>query len=63
MSKRNAGEWGISDKTPPGYAITPQRREHLNAFYIGRTPVTQSQYAHFLRETDHIVPNVETERE
>jgi len=35
---------------------TPQHRVALQAFYIGVTPVTQTQYARFVRQSDHPVP-------
>ena len=37
---------------------TPQHTVDLPAYYIGRYPVTQAQYARFVQETDHRVPYV-----
>lgn len=38
---------------------TPQHTVDLPAYYIGRYPVTQAQYARFVQETDHRVPYVD----
>ena len=35
---------------------TPSHRVYLDAFYIGRYPVTNEQYARFVQDTDHRVP-------
>ena len=35
---------------------TPCHRVYLDAFYIGRYPVTKAQYARFVQGTDHPVP-------
>jgi len=37
----------------------PQHRIYLDPYYIGRYPVTQAQYARFVRETGHRVPHIE----
>ena len=34
----------------------PQHTVYVDAFYMGRTPVTQAQYARFVRQADHRVP-------
>jgi len=34
----------------------PQRRVHVSEFYIGKTPVTNAQYATFVKATEHKVP-------
>lgn len=39
----------------------PQRRVYVDACYISRYPVTQAQYARFVREAGHRVPYVEEE--
>ena len=35
----------------------PQHSVHLDAYYIGRYPVTQTQYRRFVEEAGHRVPN------
>ena len=35
---------------------TPSHRVYLDAFYIGRYPVTNAQYARFVQDTGHPVP-------
>ena len=37
----------------------PQHRVYLSAYYIGRYPVTQAQYARFVQGMGHPVPRVE----
>ena len=37
----------------------PQHRVYLDSYYIGRTPVTQQQYARFVKETRRNAPYVE----
>ena len=39
----------------------PQHQVHLDAFYIGRYPVTQAQYARFVQQMGHRVPFYETD--
>jgi len=40
----------------------PQHTVYVDAFYMGRTPVTQAQYARFVRQADHRVPFREEDR-
>ena len=40
-------------------ASTPSHRVYVDAFYIGRYPVTNGQYARFVQDTDHPVPFVD----
>ena len=35
---------------------TPSHRVYLDAFYIGRYPVSNEQYARFVQDTGHLVP-------
>ena len=54
-----AGEFLMgSRKTDPNAVAReqPQRSVHLDAYYVGRTPVTQAQYCRFLQESDRKVP-------
>jgi formylglycine-generating enzyme required for sulfatase activity len=39
----------------------PQHRVHVDAFYIGRYPATQAQYARFVQAKDHRVPFYEAD--
>jgi iron(II)-dependent oxidoreductase len=40
----------------------PVHQVHLDAFYIGKHPVTNSQYARFVQETGHRIPSLDDPR-
>ena len=56
-----AGEfWLGSDPKHDGYAQDhehPQQRVYLPEYWIAKTPITQAQYALFVRHTGHDAPD------
>jgi serine/threonine-protein kinase len=53
-----AGEFLVGSPEGEGFDREhPQHTVYLDAYYIGRSPVTQRQYARFVRDTGHRLPH------